>query len=66
MISLESWRVELIKCNIMIDLHNRLSVLKVVLNSSYGVDFSTLNNIYKESYDIRTKIKTIKSRREKN
>jgi hypothetical protein len=50
----------------MIDLHNRLSVLKVVLNSSYGVDFSTLNNIYKESYDIRTKIKTIKSRREKN
>ena len=49
----------------MIDLHNRLSVLKIVLNSSYGVDFSTLNNIYKESYDIRTKIKTIKSRKDK-
>ncbi len=49
----------------MKDLYNRLSVLKIILNSNYGVDFSTVNNVYKESYEIRTKIKTIKSRKDK-
>jgi len=49
----------------MNDLYNRLSVLKIILNSNYGGDFSTVNNIYKESYKIRTKIKTIKGRKDK-
>lgn len=49
----------------MKDLNNRLSILKMILNSKYGVDFSTVNNIYKESYKIRIKIKTIKSRKDK-
>jgi hypothetical protein len=50
----------------MKDLNNRLSILKMILNSSkYGVDFSTVNNVYAESYKIRIKIKTIKSRKDK-
>ncbi len=49
----------------MKDLYNRLSVLKIILNSNYGVDFSTVNNVYKESYEIRIKIKTIKIRKDK-
>ncbi len=49
----------------MNDLYNRLSVLKIILNSNYGADFSTVNNVYEESYKIRTKIKTIKSRKDK-
>ncbi len=47
----------------MKDLYNRLSVLKIILNSSYGAN--TAANVYEESYKIRTKIKTIKSRKDK-
>lgn len=49
----------------MKDLYNRLSVLKIILNSSYGANTVVEANVYKESYKIRTKIKTIKSRKDK-
>lgn len=47
----------------MNDLYNRLSVLKIILNSNYGAN--TVTNVYEESYKIRTKIKTIKGRKDK-
>jgi hypothetical protein len=49
----------------MNDLHNRLSVLKMILNTPYGVSFSTATNVYEESYKIRKKIHSIKVRKEK-
>jgi hypothetical protein len=48
----------------MKDLHNRLSVLKIILNSSYG-DGKITSNVYEESYKIRHRIGTLKSRKEK-
>ncbi len=48
----------------MKDLYNRLSILKLLLNTSYG-DNNTIANVYEESYKIRKKIGTIKSRKEK-
>ena len=47
----------------MKDLYNRLSVLKIILNSSYGSN--TAANVYEESYKIRKKISTIKERKKK-
>jgi predicted transcriptional regulator len=47
----------------MNDLYNRLSVLKIILNSSYGAN--TAANVYEESYKIRKKISTIKERKKK-
>ncbi len=49
----------------MNDLYNRLSVLKIILNSNYGVGVNTATKVYEESYKIRTKIKSIKSRKDK-
>jgi hypothetical protein len=47
----------------MNDLYNRLAVLKIILNSSYGANTAT--NVYEESYKIRKKIHSIKVRKEK-
>lgn len=47
----------------MEDLYNRLSVLKMILNSSYGTNTATY--VYEESYRIRKKIDTIKVRKQK-
>jgi len=44
---------------------DRLSVLKIILNSSYGVGVNTAANVYEESYKIRKKINTIKERKKK-
>jgi hypothetical protein len=49
----------------MNELYNRLSVLKMILNSSYGVGVNTTANVYEESFKIREKINVIKSRKEK-
>ena len=49
----------------MNDLHNRLSVLKMILNSNFGVSVNTASNVYEESYKIRKKIHSIKVRKEK-
>ena len=51
-------------------LQNRLSVLKIILNShySYDGDSKVVNNIYEayeETYKIKKKIFFIKSRKEK-
>jgi hypothetical protein len=48
----------------MNELYNRLSVLKMILNSSYG-EGKTVTNIYEESFKIRKKIHLIKTRKEK-
>jgi hypothetical protein len=48
----------------MKDLYNRLSILKLLLNTSYG-DNKTVTNVYEESYKIRKKIHLIKVRKEK-
>ena len=48
----------------MEELYNRLSVLKMILNSSYG-DGKTVTNIYEESFKIRKKIHSIKVRKDK-
>jgi hypothetical protein len=48
----------------MEDLYNRLFVLKMILNTSYGVG-KTVTNIYEESYKIRKKIHSVKIRKEK-
>ena len=48
----------------MNELYNRLSVLKMILNSSYGVGVNAAN-VYEESYKIRKKINTIKERKKK-
>jgi len=48
----------------MKELYNRLSLLKILLNSNYGEGKIT-NNVYEESFKIRKKIHTIKSRKEK-
>lgn len=47
----------------MKDLYNRLSVLKIILNSHYGSNTAT--NVYEESFKIRRKIETIKKRKQK-
>ena len=47
----------------MKDLYNRLSVLKIIMNSRYGSN--TAANVYEESYKIRKKISTIKVRKQK-
>lgn len=44
-------------------LQNRLAVLKIMLNSHYGNNFTF--NVYEETYKIKKKIFVIKSRREK-
>lgn len=49
---------------------NRLSMLKVLLNSNYGdskvnLNSKTKNNIYQESYRIRKRIKCLKLRKQK-
>ena len=49
----------------MDSLYNRLSVLKIILNSSYGVGVNTADNVYEESFKIRKKINTIKERKKK-
>jgi hypothetical protein len=46
----------------MNDLYNRLSLLKVILNSHYGEGKIT-NNVYEEAYKIRQKIHTVKMRK---
>jgi len=48
----------------MNELYNRLSLLKILINSNYGEGKIT-NNIYEESFKIRKKINTIKGRKEK-
>jgi len=48
----------------MEDLYNRLSMLKILLNSHYG-EGKIINNVYEESYKIRKKIHLIKTRKEK-
>ena len=48
----------------MKDLHNRLSMLKTLLNSHYS-EGKIVNNIYEESYKIRKKIHTVKIRKSK-
>jgi len=48
----------------MNELYNRLSMLKILLNSNYG-EGKIINNVYEESFKIRKKIHTIKSRKEK-
>jgi len=48
----------------MDSLYNRLSILKMILNSSYG-EGKTVTNVYEESYKIRKKIHSIKTRKEK-
>jgi hypothetical protein len=48
----------------MEDLYNRLSMLKVLLNSHYG-EGKIIKNVYEESYKIRKKIHSIKVRKEK-
>ena len=45
-------------------LYNRLSVLKIILNSYYGSG-GIATKVYEESYKIRKKIKSIKDRKEK-
>jgi hypothetical protein len=55
----------------MEELYNRLSMLKVLLNSNYGeVNLSTdapssVLNVYEESYKIRKKIHSVKMRKDK-
>ncbi len=48
----------------MKELYNRLSMLKMILNSHYG-EGKIINNVYEETYTIRKKITTIKNRKEK-
>ncbi len=48
----------------MNELYNRLSILKMVLNSSYG-EGKTVTNIYEESFKIRKKIHSVKMRKDK-
>jgi len=48
----------------MNDLYNRLSVLKMLLNSNGG-DVKIISNVYEESYKIRQKINTVKMRKNK-
>lgn len=48
----------------MKDLYNRLNVLKLLLNSNGG-DVKIISNVYEESYKIRHRINTLKSRKEK-
>jgi hypothetical protein len=48
----------------MNDLYNRLSVLKLLLNSHYG-DAKVNDNIYQESYRIRKRIECLKLRKQK-
>lgn len=48
----------------MNDLYNRLSVLKVLVNSHYG-DAKVNDNIYQESYRIKKRIKCLKLRKQK-
>ena len=48
----------------MNDLYNRLSVLKILLNSHYG-DVKIISNVYEETYKIRQKINTVKIRKYK-
>lgn len=48
----------------MKDLYNRLSVLKVLLNSHYG-DSKVNDNIYQEFYRIRKRIDFLKLRKQK-
>jgi len=56
----------------MKEFYNRLSVLKMILNSSYGEGKTVTNKanvapslVYEESYKIRKKIHSIKTRKEK-
>jgi hypothetical protein len=49
----------------MEDLYNRLSILKMILNTSYGANITTVTNVYEESYKIRKKIHSIKVRKDK-
>jgi hypothetical protein len=48
----------------MNELYNRLSMLKVLLNSHYG-EGKIIKNVYEESYKIRKKIHSIKVRKDK-
>jgi hypothetical protein len=48
----------------MNDLYNRLSVLKILLNSHYG-EGKIISNVYEETYKIRQKINTVKIRKNK-
>ena len=48
----------------MNELYNRLSILKMILNSSYG-EGKTVTNIYEKSFKIRKKINSVKMRKEK-
>ena len=48
----------------MNDLYNRLSVLKILLNSHHG-EVKIISNVYEETYKIRQKIHTIKMRKYK-
>ncbi len=53
----------------MKDLYNRLAILKIILNSHYGTNtvanVNTIANVYDESFKIRKKIHSIKTRKEK-
>lgn len=56
----------------MKDLYNRLSILKMLLNSNYGDGCATsstegkiIKNVYEETYKIRQKIHTVKMRKNK-
>ena len=48
----------------MQDLYNRLSILKMLLNTNYG-EGKIINNVYEETYKIRQKIHTVKMRKYK-
>lgn len=48
----------------MDELYNRLSMLKILLNSNYG-EGKVINNVYEETYKIRKKINTVKIRKSK-
>jgi hypothetical protein len=48
----------------MEELYNRLSMLKILLNSHYG-EGKIINNVYEESYKIRKKIRSVKMRKYK-
>jgi hypothetical protein len=46
-------------------LQDRLSLLKLLINTNYGNDGFDVSKVYKESYDIRRKIHSIKMRKDK-
>jgi hypothetical protein len=46
-------------------LQDRLSLLKLIINTNYGNDGFDVSKVYKESYDIRRKISFLQIRKNK-